>query len=517
MKKQLLLFVLMMQALVAMADASGKCGTNLTWTYTEGTKTLSIEGSGAMEDYYSASKVPWYSYKEEIEKVIVGPNATRIGSFAFYHLSKVIYVYINGTVTRIGSDAFNGCSSLTSITIPNSVTNISSSAFSNCSSLTSIKVESGNTVYDSRDNCNAIIETATNILRVGCKSTIILNSVARIGNYAFYGCSGLTSVTIPNSVTSIGDYAFVDCYGLTTITIPNSVTSIGGDAFRGCAGLTSITIPNSVMEIGRSAFSYCSSLTSIKVESGNTKYDSRDNCNAIIETGNNVLMVGCKSTIFPNSVTSIGDEAFRGCSSLTSITIPNSVTSIGIYAFNDCLSLTSITIPNSVTSIEQSVFGGCSGLTSITIPNSVTSIVYGAFRNCSGLTMVSIGNGVKSIDDWTFSSCSNLKDLYLYAEQLPTVGTNAFSSTPIENSILHVPSNMLIVYQSITPWKEFKEIVGIDPSGIEQISIKENGNGNINQDGAAWYTIDGKRASEPQQGLNIIRMNNGTTRKVVVK
>ena len=161
--------------------------------------------------------------------------------------------------------------------------------------------------------------------------------------------SSVTYNSVTYSVTSIGISAFDGCSALTSITIPNSVTSIGDYAFKGCSGLTSVTIPNSVTSIGNYAFSGCSGLTSISVESGNTHYDSRNSCNAIIETSSNTLIAGCKNTVIPNSVTSIGDYAFSGCSDLTSVTIPNSVTSIGNYAFNGCSGLTSITIPNSVT------------------------------------------------------------------------------------------------------------------------------------------------------------------------
>ena len=286
---------------------------------------------------------------------------------------------IPNSVTAIGGGAFYGCNDLTSVTIPNNITFISNNAFSYCSSLTSIKIESGNPKYDSRDNCNGIIETSSNTLIQGCKNTIIPTSVTSIGEGAFGGCSGLTSLTIPTSVTSIGSSAFEFCSGLTSITLPNSVTDLGSraffycsslisvnipnsitsidsDTFRGCSSMTLLTIPNSVTFIGNNAFGGCSGLASIKVESGNPKYDSRDNCNAIVETSSNSLIIGCKNTIIPNSVTSIGEGAFYGCSGLTSLTIPNGIISIGKDAFNMCRGLYSITIPESVTSIERCAF-----------------------------------------------------------------------------------------------------------------------------------------------------------------
>ena len=252
---------------------------------------------------------------------------------------------------------------LQSIIIPSSVTSIDVSAFYNCRVLKTLIVGGNNQIYDSRDNCNAIITKSTNQLIVGCMNSVIPNGVKSIGSSAFSGCSGLTSVTIPNSVTSIGSSAFSSCSGLTSVTIPNSVTSIGSSAFFGCSrltsvnipnsvasigsnafyncsGLSSVTIPNSVTSIGSSAFYNCTSLTSIKVEKGNQYYDSRNNCNAIIEISTNTLIVGCQNTTIPNSVTSIGSNAFYNCGGLTSVTIPNSVTSIGNSAFYGCSGLT---------------------------------------------------------------------------------------------------------------------------------------------------------------------------------
>ena len=404
-----------------------------------------------------------------LTSVTIPNSVTSIGEYAFYYCSGLTSVTIPNSVTSIGYNAFADCSGLTSVTIPNSVTSIGSSAFSCCSGLTSVTVDKNNGTYDSRDNCNAIIETSTNKLIVGCNNTIIPNSVTAISEYAFFRCSGLTSVTIPNSVTSIGDgafcdctgltfvsipnsvtsignYAFYNCSGLSSVTIPNSVTSIGYGAFANCSGLTSVTIPNSVTSISEFAFGGCSGLTSVTVDKNNGTYDSRYNCNAIIHTSTNKLIVGCNNTIIPNSVTSIGDNAFLVCSGLTSVTIGNSVTSIGKYAFAGCWGLTYVTIGNSVTSIGDYAFTDCSGLTSVTIGNSVTSIGYDAFRGCSGLTK-----------------------LVSLAVEPPICGRGAFEKVDKTTCQLLVPEESINKYKTADQWKEFLYILGYD--GVDDVSV----------------------------------------------
>ena len=429
--------------------------------------------------YMPTSYAGAYTIPESIKQIVGG---------AFYGCSSLTSVTIPNSVTSIGSNAFEGCSSLTSITIPNSVISVGIAVFSGCNTLTSIVVEEGNTTYDSRDNCNAIIETATNTLIAGCKNTIISNSVTSIGDYAFADCSSLTSITIPNSITSIGYSAFSSCRSLTSLTIPNSVTSIGDYAFYNCSSLTSIAIPNSVTSIGNYAFEG----THIYLDDSNWDKDVLyiDDCLIKAKTSlsgtytikKNTRLIadyafdGCKSltsVTIGNSVTKIGERAFSGCSSLTSLTIPNSVTSIGDYAFYNCSSLTSIAIPNSVTSIGNYAFEGthiylddsnwdkdvlyiddclikaktslsgtytikkntrliadyaflnCTSLTSVTIPNSVTNIGYGVFAACSSLSSITIPNSVTSIGSFAFASCTSLTSIAI-PNSVTSIGEWAF-------------------------------------------------------------------------------------------
>jgi len=200
-----------------------------------------------------------------------------------------------------------------------------------------------------------------------------LSDETKVGNNApVFNNSNLIECIIPDTVTIIGNNAFMGCNGLTSIVIPNNVISISQAAFNGCNGLASVIIGNGVTSIGENAFTNCSNLTSITVDSNNATYDSRNNCNAIIETATNTLIVGCKNTVIPDSIENISKAAFQGRGNLTSIVIPNSITSIGSYAFTNCTNLTNVTIGSGVTNIDSYAFQYCSSLTSI-ISNAMTA------------------------------------------------------------------------------------------------------------------------------------------------
>ena len=349
-----------------------------------------------------------------------------------------IYYIINGneaTVTFRGTSYYEYSNEYSgSVTIPSSVTyngtiysvtSIGVLAFYNCSGLTSVTIP---------------------------------NPVTEIGYSAFSGCRGLTSVTIPTSLKTIGERAFKDCQSLTSVAIPNSVTTIGDLAFYNCSALTSVSIGNSVSSIGNSAFYGCGGMTSIVVASGNTTYDSRGNCNAIIETASNTLIAGCCNTVIPGTVTAIGDDAFAYCSGLTRVTIPISVTTIGHNAFRYCKGLSSVTIPNSVTSIGDMAFLECSGLKSVTIHGSVTSIGDWAFRGCSGLTDV----------------YSHITD----PSRLP-YATSLFHLDDLNYSgrTLHVPQGTALAYQRNENWYPYFGVIKDDViptfTGVGQYPVIE--------------------------------------------
>ena len=273
-----------------------------------------------------------------------------------------------------------------------------------------------------------------------------LDTEAKTAELAKYNGSA-TEVSISESVTYEG--------------VVYSVTSLGEYCFYYCSFLTSINIPSSVTSLGRWCFYGCSSLTSIVVDAGNSVYDSRENCNAVIETESNTMICGCAGTVIPSSVTSLGGVCFYGCSSLTSINIPSSVTSLGGWCFMDCSSLTSINIPSSVTSLGRYCFAYCSSLKTVTC-------------------------------------------------EIPApIGDNSIFIAPIYKATLYVPEASLDSYKTTSPWSGFGTILAIKSSGIETNTVGTSATVD------AIYNLEGKRNGGIKSGMNILRMSNGTTRKIM--
>ena len=425
------------------ATASGIYTFEFIYTTNADGITLTITGYTSPGDYVT------------IPSTINGRAVTSIGDFVFLNCTSLTNVTIPSSVTTIGETAFGDCTNLTSVMIPNSVTNIGDNAFVDCDSLMAINVDISNPAYSSvaevlfDKNQTTLIEYPGGL----GGSYNIPNSVTSIGDWAFSDCSALTSITIPNSVTSIGFSAFFDCFGLTNVTISGSVTNIGSYAFNGCGSLTSVTIPDSVTSIGSSAFGWCYKLIIVTFGTNITSIGDE-------------AFEGCSSlagvTIGAN-VTSIGDNAFIYCTCLTAITVDTNnpvYSSVVGVLFNHSQTMLieypedkagNYTIPNSVTSIADYAFGGCTNLTSVTIPNSVTSIADEVFEGCFSLTNVTIGASVTNIADYAFDWCSSLASIY-FQGNAPSVDYTVFSND----------NNATVYYlPGTTGWAAFSAITGL--------------------------------------------------------
>lgn len=485
------------------------------------------------------------------------PNSvTGIGGSSFSSCCGLTSVTIPNSVTSIGVSAFAG-SSLTSVTIPNSVTSIEDGAFQYCNIKKTIWLS--NTLPSGYNNAKGLVNYVAND-QSGLTNAIVypfLSSMFEVDGVKYVpvspsertcdaidGVYGETEkdVTIPSKVTYKGITMTVRnvqpyfCHGNKTIEHLQleDVTGIGEQAFADCSSLQSVVIPSTVKTIGNNLLTNCGNLTSIVVSEGNTAYDSREGCNAIINSSTNELIEGCNNTMIPNTVTSIGNGAFRGRSGLTSFSITESVTSIGNYAYTDCNGLTKISIPRSVTSIGNYAFQGCSGIKSVVIDDRDAELTLGnngssplfsgcpldsvyiggnityntgsgygyspfyrntslrtvvisdketevsdyEFYGCTGLKSFKVGDGVTKFGDWAFSGCTSLESLS-FGSQLQTIGREAFSDCASVTSIvsraatppacgtqalddinkwtctLSVPLGCQTAYAAADQWKEF--------------------------------------------------------------
>ena len=440
------------------------------------TNTL-IKGTDATVIPDGISTISDYAFSDcvKLKKISIPSSVKTIGEYAFSGCDNLEQVNLTDGLITIENDAFYKCDKLKEIILPDSLETIGNYALCTVEkinipknlkktdfsevfgSLTNISVAEGNQFYDSRDNCNAVIESSSNTLVLGSSNTVIPDGISTISDHAFSDCVKLKKISIPSSVKTIGEYAFSGCDNLEQVNLTDGLITIENDAFYKCDKLKEIILPDSLETIGN--YALCTvekinipknlkktefsevfgSLTNISVADGNQFYDSRDNCNAVIESSSNTLVLGTSNTVIPDSVTAIGDCAFRYCDGLKKITIPSSVITIGERAFLYCENLNEITIPDSVTAIDKYAFCNCIKLKAINIPSSVKTIGEDAFSCCESLEQVNLTDGLISIEADAFEGCSSLKEIDL-PDSLETIGRSAFYCRNLEK--INIPKNL---------------------------------------------------------------------------
>ena len=354
---------------------------------------------------------------------------TSIAGFAFRYNKTIVDVVIPNTVTSIGDSTFADCTNLRSLYIPKSVISIGGGLLVNDAKLEAITVESGNLNYDSRNNCNAIIETASNTLMYGCQNTVVPEGIVTIGNRAFYGISSLQEINLPYTVKTLGASSLQQT-GLTNIVLPNGLTTINGYAFY-LTPIETFYIPASVNYIGSLAL--CTSRTnSIVVSSANPKYDSRNNCNAVIETSVNRLVIGCNKSIIPNTVVSIASYAFQYCKGLTSLHIPSGVVTIDEAIFDNCTDLAILTVDENNPKYDSR--NNCNAI----VETATNTLV-------QGIATSTIPEGIKAIGDKAFQGV--LLGGITLPNSLETIGVQAFYQTPLKS--INIPKNVNKIKENV--------------------------------------------------------------------
>lgn len=476
MKKQLFLLVIMLLPLAVSAR----------------TTKVKIDGINYLIDSSSktAQVVKWNGLDNKYCGDIVIP-------------SSISYYEEDYMVTGMGYGVFESCTGLTSVTIPYSITSFGEKVFSGCTGLVSIVVEEGNPTYDSRENCNAIIETASNKLIYGCKSTIIPNNVTTIGSLAFLGYNGPTSMIIPDGVISIENEAFKNCDGLTSVSIGNGVTSIENEAFCNCSNLTTVELNNNAI-VSKNYDPKTEPTIGTFFGSQVEEYILGEEVTSI----GNCAFYWCLMTSLhmSDNITTIGEKAFCFCSQLSSINLSANLTTIGEYAFQNCQILTSITIPKNVERIGFGAFGWCFELTKVEIYSNavvsrdneqfysmpscfgkqvkeyvlgeeVTKIGSYAFYDSNELVSIIIPSHVTNVGDSAFYNCISMTDIYCYEEQVPETGKDVFVSSNYTNATLHVPAASLDAYRNAEHWKDFGNIIALPAQDEQRTGIDVDDDG----------------------------------------